>query len=128
MITNITHDFMMLDGESLEVHIHSWETSFSLLLMPSHHHYCTMCSSQFSHLFFHSAQKQIPLFMTQHEQSTDWLKCPAMRSVIGCSPCSCVGHADQECQKPQEEVCFFYGAAVTVSLLSPIIFSWRNVG
>lgn len=84
--------------------------------MPSHHRYCTEVS-QLSHLFFHSAQKQTPLFMTQHEQSTDWLKCPTMLSVIGCSSCSCVGHADQECQKPQEEVCFFYGAAVTLCLL-----------
>ena len=73
--------------------------------------------------------------MTHHEQSTDWLKCPATRSVIGCSPCSCVGHADQECQKPQEEVCFLLwccccseGLSLLLSLRSLFLYHGGMLG
>lgn len=41
---------------------------------------------------------------------TDWLKPVAKCSVIGWSPCSCVGHAHRACGRLQEEFCFSHGS------------------
>lgn len=41
---------------------------------------------------------------------TDWLKPVAKCSVIGWSPCSCVGHAHKACGRLREEFCFSRGS------------------
>lgn len=50
-----------------------------------------------------------PLCLPQNLR-TDWLKPVAKCSVIGWSPCSCVGHAHRACGRLREEFCFSHGS------------------